>query len=87
MSDNRLVFGLEPQHPLPEGWTPLEFTGMLKCLTEEGETALILTATKSLSSWEALGMLYGAVRVQEGVLAEMFVDDEDDDEPGLDAGE
>jgi len=72
-----VIFGLEPKYPLPEGWVPLEAATVVKCLDSEGNPALVLSHTQSLSSWESYGMLIsGAKTVMDDIQASFESDDD-----------
>lgn len=71
---------------LPAGWTPLEASAVVKCLDEDGNVALFLRATETLSSWESLGMLSAARRATEDEVAAMFEAEYPDDQDGDEAG-
>jgi hypothetical protein len=47
--------------PLPNGYTPLEATAVIKALDEEGCVSLLIRSTDGLNAWESLGMLDAAV--------------------------
>lgn len=72
------IFGLAPRAPLPEGWTPLEATAVLKCLDEEGDVVYYIATTEGLLLVEQLGMLTAAAATTTEDLNRAFrsVDDE-----------
>jgi hypothetical protein len=75
-----MIFGLEPRHPLPENWTPLEAVAVVKCLDGDGNLALDVVSTTGVTGWEALGMLTAAAATETDDLREAFrPDDEEDD--------
>jgi hypothetical protein len=74
-----VIFGLEVDPPLPDRWTPLEAVAVVKCLDEDGEMALQVTATPALTRWESLGMLNAAVATQLEDLNRSFIPDEGDE--------
>jgi hypothetical protein len=54
---NKDVYGL-PTLELPKDYTPLEAIVSIKCLNENGHPVLLHRYTKTLTSWEALGMAH-----------------------------
>jgi hypothetical protein len=73
-----MIFGLEPEHPLPDNWTPIEAIAVIKCLDENGELALDVISTGGVTIWEALGMLNAAAVLQKVHLRSAFAPDEGD---------
>jgi hypothetical protein len=77
MSDtNNTIFGLEPKDELPEGSTPVDAIAIVKYLDKDGDMSLQLTSTRSLSSWEALGMATAAAASYKNDLVENFEESE-----------
>lgn len=74
------VFGLNADD-LPEHWTPLEFVGVIKCLDEDGDTALSLRTSDGLRVWDSVGLLTVALDTQRAEAQAGFISDTDDDEP------
>jgi hypothetical protein len=72
-----VIFGLETEHPLPDGWTAIEAVAVVKCINEDAKPALVLAATPSLSSWEALGMLEAGRDTTAADLRECFYEDDE----------
>jgi hypothetical protein len=69
--------------PLPNGYTPLEATAVIKALDEEGCVSLLIRSTDGLNAWESLGMLDAAVATTRDSLVSVFEDEgpeEDEDE-------
>lgn len=68
--------------PLPDNWTPLDAIAVIKCLDEEGETALVLRTSDGLRVWDSVGLLTVALDTQRQTAQDMFEseDDEDQDE-------
>jgi hypothetical protein len=62
---------------LPEGWTPLSVYAVVKCLDEDGRVGLVTRASDELSTWEAIGMLTGALDSLRSFLQECFDDGEE----------
>lgn len=52
---------LEFQDDVPEGWTPLEATVVIKSIDELGIVRLHQTSTAAVSGWEVAGMLLWAL--------------------------
>ena len=76
--DDQAICGLTVR-PLPEGWTPLEAVAVVKCLDQDGRTALVVRATDGLCTWDRIGMLRAAVVTNEADLAAEFIQEEGDD--------
>jgi hypothetical protein len=62
---------------------PVEGIAIVKCLDAQGDPRLILVATPTLSHWEAVGMLTGAIDEVRDEMSKIFVapeqaDDEND---------
>lgn len=54
------VLNLELAGGLPEGWVPVDVVSVVKCLDEDGDTALCVRTSGTLSTWEIIGMLTAA---------------------------
>lgn len=74
-----MIFGLASD-AMPEGWVPLEAVCVVKCLDEDGETALLVRTTEGLRVWDATGMLVLGLDVQRDRGREMFVSESDDED-------
>lgn len=74
MSEQPIPLDLEP---LPDGWTPLAMYGVVKCLNEDGEVALVTRGSAELTPWECVGMLTAALDSQRQFLQDCFDDEED----------
>lgn len=73
-----MIFGLDAQE-LPEGYTPLEATAVVKALDETGGVSLVVRSTSSLNAWESLGMLDAAAASARADIVAAF-DEESGDE-------
>lgn len=79
-----MIFGLHTQE-MPQSWTPLDAVVVVRCLDEDGETALLLRTTDGLRCWDAVGMLTAGLDQQRRQVALMFEDEDDEDEDGDEA--
>lgn len=52
---------LDFQDDVPDGWTPLEATVVIKSIDELGVVRLHQTSTAAVSGWEVAGMLLWAL--------------------------
>lgn len=77
-----MIYGLETNIELPDGWMPLEGVAVVKCLNETGDVSLLLANTNGVSAWEILGMLTAAIRSTEDDMTFVGIDDDDDDLSG-----
>jgi len=69
------AFGLNVSD-LPEGSMPLEVVGAVKVLNEDGHPELWGFQTKSVTFWEAVGMLSITLeQFQSGLISINFVDE------------
>lgn len=73
------VYGLDLD-PLPENWTPIEATVIVKCLDQDGVLALVTRHTKGITSWEVVGLLTASLDTERADLQSSFQSDRDDDE-------
>lgn len=76
MDDQPQIYGLTAKD-LPEGWTPLEATCIIKCLTESGGVALATRSTDGLYTWDRIGMLRAALLTDEDALKGAFESEDD----------
>lgn len=77
MTDNNTIFGLEPDNTIEDNWTPLEAIAVVKCIDEDGTVRLSFRVTKTLSQWEAIGMLRTAEAVYLNDILQNITGDED----------
>lgn len=61
--------------PLPEGWTPLECTVLVKCLDADGDPTWAVRTTPGLNDEERLGALTVQADLLRKELADTFIDD------------
>lgn len=54
------VLKLELVGDIPEGWVPVDVVSVIKCLDDDGDTALCVRTSGTLSTWESVGMLTAA---------------------------
>lgn len=71
--------GLDAQD-LPEHWTPLDAIAVIKCLDEDGETALVVRTSDGLRVWDSVGLLTVALDTERERAQDMFVSEDEDDE-------
>lgn len=72
MAENQKVFGIDVEE-VPEG-SVLEVLVIAKTLGDEGQVVMHHSASKTLSTWEALGMVrWTQITLEDG----LFEDDED----------
>jgi hypothetical protein len=62
------TLGLELDDNLPDGWTPLEAIVTAKCLDTNGNVQTFHSATPTLSTYEAVGLLRWTQLVLEDAL-------------------
>jgi hypothetical protein len=74
-----VIFGLKTR-PLPTKWTPLDAVAVIKCLNEDGELGFVIRSTKTLSSWESVGLLKVATESQINDILEDIEDEDLEDE-------
>lgn len=78
--DRPVTFGAH----LPEGYIPLSYVAVIKCLDPDGHPVLIHAESDDLSIWEAVGMVRAATVQTEELLhaAACYVEDDEDGEGG-----
>lgn len=62
--------------PPPDSWVAIEQIAVLKCIDEDGETALIIRSSDGLTTWEALGMLEAAASQQRVRLSDCWEEED-----------
>lgn len=82
MDEPGQIFGMSTSAGLPSDWHPVEGIAIVKCLDAQGDARLVLAATPTLSRWEAVGMLTGAIDEVRDQMSKIFVSPEqaDDDD-------
>lgn len=74
-----LIYGLDCA-PLPDTYTPLEASVVVKCLDDEGDVVLVTRNTESLKIWDRVGMLTVALDMARKDATGAFVADDDEED-------
>lgn len=52
-----MIFGMEPDMPVPDGWEVVGAVAVLRCIDAGGQRRMLPVYAGDVMAWEALGMI------------------------------
>lgn len=75
-----MIFGLDCEDPIPDGYVLLEAFAVIKVLDEDGDPSLLVRHTPACDAVMAVGMLTLALEEQKNQMQFHWSDEDEDDD-------